>query len=233
MPGHDAPAPNGHDAPAPNPYAAPVSESSEDRSAAAGLAFGGAGQPALKLWIVVVRWTVVCTLSAAPSFLFGLSLTQSRVGGMLTGVLIFIVAYVWLDRRTASAHWRQSTIVRRLLKTVYGLRVGASILFPIGMYADLMCGVVSVGIYTRLGGTAGRGETMGYFDSLVVTLLQGLCLHVVLTALGLLLLPVYALFMRRRSDKSTDEDAARRYLIQAEATGQENDLTQTEPEAAG
>ncbi len=135
-----------------------------------------------------LRWLVVCGISAAPSFVFGLAITGGQVAGMLTGILLFVIGYTLLDYRTASLPIRRKRTVRRTLKITYGTRIAISILFPIGAYLDTICGILSVGLTQSITGFELRSASgeMGYFAATFTTLVQGALLNVVLGCYALM-----------------------------------------------
>ncbi|MEM8668311.1 MAG: hypothetical protein AAGG48_12410 [Planctomycetota bacterium] len=149
---------------------------------------------------VARRWFLVCGISALPSFFFGFSLSGGRLSGMLLGIFLFAIGYTALDLNTADWPIRKKPSIRRTLKIAYGTRVAISIIFPIGMYLDLVCGIFSVGIVSTVfdGGmepfNGPNGDKMSFLGTLITTLVQGCILNLVLGAYGLLVLLVHALF---------------------------------------
>jgi hypothetical protein len=100
------------------------------------------------------RWLVVCGLSAAPSFMWGLSL-HSRVeaiAGMLSGVLLFVLIYTLAECSTFYQRLRKRNHVAASLKIGYITRIALSILFPIGMFIDMFVGMFATGISQSLFG---------------------------------------------------------------------------------
>ena len=135
-------------------------------------------------------WTVVCTVSAAPSFVWGLNtVAPSQAIAMLTGVAIFIAGYTLADFLTQHASWRQSPTTRLTLKIGYATRIAISILFPVGGTLDLICGSFSIGLSQQLFATAlpgefggGNADSLDFLGTLTITLIQGCVLNLVLTA---------------------------------------------------
>lgn len=138
----------------------------------------------LTLTRTAVRWCAVCGLSAIPSFVFGMIATSGQVAGMLVGIAIFAAGYTLLDFRTA--HWsvRKRRDVRRTLKIAYGTRVTISIVFPVGAYLDMICGIGTLAISESLFGqgftSIDSGVTTAFFPAVFATLLQGVILNVLL-----------------------------------------------------
>jgi hypothetical protein len=138
----------------------------------------------LTLRQAAVRWTVVCCISAAPSFFWGFVVSSGQWLGMLAGILLFIIGYTLLDYRTANTQIRQRPTVRRTLRITYGTRIAISILFPIGIYLDMVCGALSLGL-THSGSFDGQAQ-MGFGTVFFTTVVQGFVLNLVLAAYALL-----------------------------------------------
>ncbi|MFK8115387.1 MAG: hypothetical protein AB8B91_24530 [Rubripirellula sp.] len=133
------------------------------------------------------RWSLVCTLSATPSFFLGLSITGGQVFGMLIGICLFILGYTALDYQTALSSVRQKKSVRRTLRITYGTRIVITVLFPIAVYLDMICGLISVGITSELSGIdlSSNSNEMGFLASLITTIVQGIVMNVVLGVYGI------------------------------------------------
>jgi hypothetical protein len=191
--------------PTPNPYApsAIVDDAAADerwdRVAAANDHDSDAETPRLTLTRTALRWLFVCAVSAVPSFVYGYLVTNGRIGGMVSGILIFAAGYTLLDYRTASHPWRQMREVRRTLRIAYGTRIAVSIIFPIGGFLDLVCGFVTISMMSPLVG-GGYEDDFGFFASLITTLVQGCVLNLVLGSFALLvhLIQIAILAIRRR-----------------------------------
>ncbi len=137
-----------------------------------------------------VRWLTVCSLSAIPSFFFGLAITNGQIAAMMIGILIFAIGYTVLDYQTADWRFRQDRRTRRTLKIVYGTRIAISILLPIGAYVDIYCGLLAVGLTESVTGdgltTYRSGGEMSFVAALMTTLFQGLLLNLVLGVYAIL-----------------------------------------------
>ena len=110
---------------------------------------------------------------------------------MLAGILLFVLVYTMADYQTARMAWRLHPITRRTLRIAYGTRMTISIIFPIGGYLDVVCGVFSVSIAEFLTGMAfspmtREGDALGFWSSLLTTLIQGGVLNLVLGVYALL-----------------------------------------------
>ena len=142
-----------------------------------------------------LRWFIVCGISCVPSFVFGLSITSSPVLGMLTGVLIFTLAYTLLDYSTANLNFRNNREVSLTLKIAYGTRIVISIIFPIASFLDLLCGMVSVSTSSQLFGSEVMA-TQSFFGAVITTLIQGCLMNIVLAVYALLVHIVQLLVVR-------------------------------------
>ncbi len=148
---------------------------------------GGVGSSFVRDPLVILRrlwlWTLLCSVSAAPSFLWAMS-EYSRPA-MLTGVVIFILLYTATTSTQAFHRFSRRPFVRRTLYIGYGLRVLCSLLFPLGMLIDLWPGLLSVFISELFFSGASS-----FVFTLVTTLLQGTFLNIIL---GMFMLILYAL----------------------------------------
>ena len=112
-----------------------------------------------KLGKAVFVWSAVCSISAAPSFVIGLgTVGNQNWPWMAFGVLIFIAGYVATDRYTFNWQFRRRVAVRLSLFITYLIRIVASVVFPIALYADIVCSLSDSSRRTR----TGQG---GYSDS--------------------------------------------------------------------
>ena len=118
-------------------------------------------------------WTGVCSISAAPSFIWAAQ-EFDRLA-MITGVLLFIIAMTAMTCTRTFEHFEARPFVRRTLYIGYGGRLLISIAFPIGMFVDLWPGVISMELVQSLG-----LETRAFLGTLLITLVQGGILNVIL-----------------------------------------------------
>ncbi|MEM7517192.1 MAG: hypothetical protein AAF368_09750, partial [Planctomycetota bacterium] len=133
---------------------------------------------------VFLRWFLVVSLAATPSFLWGSVLTADQWPAMLSGVLIFIAAYTWGDLRTAATSWRQSPSVCWTLRTVFGLRIAMTLVFPLGAYVDMFTGAVTVELLEAVHGDLVGTNDWNFALTLLATLVQGVLLNLMLLMLG-------------------------------------------------
>jgi hypothetical protein len=118
-------------------------------------------------------WSVICIVSAAPSFLWASG--EFNHLAMAYGVLLFIFIYTtismtdWFERFHARPH------VRRTLYIGYGARLAISIAFPVGAATDLYPGLISIGIVRNLGILP-----ESFSGTLAVTIVQGTILNILI-----------------------------------------------------
>ena len=167
-----------------NPYAPAWPTTERESASSSTTALGVPATPSLGR--LILRWTVVRSIAAAPSFFLGYDVSKQQTTAMSLGVLIFIAFYVMADLYTRRWPWRQSIIVRRILVFCYGTRITISICFPIGMMVDMFAGLVSVTIVAGPSDDAGIIRSMSFVTTLTTTLVQGFVLNLVLAVWGLL-----------------------------------------------
>lgn len=147
------------------------------------------------------KWLVICSASAAPSFMLGALVTESQYLGMLTGIFLFVLGYVWLDRHTWQYSWRRDRVIRRILRVIYTTRIVISVSF-IGTPLDMMCGIAAMSATAFIfqsfaaGESFGAGGPTGFAAALIGTLFQGTILNAVLVLYGLFLFGVRAIYLR-------------------------------------
>jgi hypothetical protein len=138
-----------------------------------------------------IRWFLVCSISAVPSFYLGSEVSEGQFAAMVLGVLIFASGYTILDYKTALTDLRQNRLMSITLRSVYITRMLLTLFFPIGLVIDMSCGILSVGCTEALFG----GNAIETFPgALFTTLTQGAVLNVVLAIYGLLVAGLVMLF---------------------------------------
>ena len=164
-----------------------------------------------KNWLIVaVKWTVICIVAAAPSFVVAMSMTAqqapvSAAAGMLVAISLFIWAYTSAEM---SPFFRRQMLDRRkkvAARITYGLRVGISIVFPIGLYLDFILGMISVMTMSALLGQGGFGFAEEQNGSplavaawhFATTILDGLIMNVIVFVLMLIIYGICVLTMQR------------------------------------
>ncbi|MFK7768502.1 MAG: hypothetical protein AB8B55_14870 [Mariniblastus sp.] len=143
---------------------------------------------------VILKWTAICFVSAAPSFVLGLMMDGANppaIVGMVTGILTFVFMYSIVEHLPAIQRFLKDMRFAQTAKIGYGTRIGVSIVFPVGIYLDLL-----VGIFTTTFGLAiinllgvahperNSENELGDFGTFVghyiLTLTQGVGLNLVL-----------------------------------------------------
>jgi hypothetical protein len=139
-------------------------------------------------------WTLVCSISAVPSFFWGLMVTDKRWDGMLAGIVIFIGLYVVADYVTRETLLRRDRVIRRTLRIGYWTRLIISSVFPIGFYLDLFVGAIAIGtLNLNVGGS--NLEHLSFVSTLLLTLTTGALLNVVVFAYMLLVFAAQHAYM--------------------------------------
>lgn len=156
----------------------------------------------------LVLWTVVCGISAAPSFLWGQEFNRA---GMVAGVAWYILLYTWASGTKTYDRISRRPFIRRTLKIGFGTRLAISILFPIGMVVDLIPGMISLDLvravfHAVLGPAPYAGQFASpaptrVFDDLLefsffTTLVQGALVNLILFVYMLLVYGVQRLFLK-------------------------------------
>jgi hypothetical protein len=134
---------------------------------------------------------------------------------MIFGILIFVAGYSAIEFMPQIQSAMAQRVKRRATRVAYITRMGISILFPIGVFVDLYCGIVSVSISGLITGgehpLASREAgsvlpSVRFFSYLLTTLIQGTLLNILLFAYMLI---VYGFFkMIGMSDSLADHGKA-------------------------
>jgi large-conductance mechanosensitive channel len=148
----------------------------------------------------ILRWTLVCSIAAIPSFVVGFTVTQGQLWGMVTGIAIFIVGYVWADLVTRPQSWRHSPQITATLRTVYVLRMVASVVLPAGMIVDMFSGMLAVMIVAGVNQFETEPE-FGFVSAVCTTLVQGVLLNVILLIVAFCVFPIVRLMGRAREKR--------------------------------
>jgi len=133
------------------------------------------------------RWTLICGISAAPSFFWGCALHRefAHVVGMICGILVFVIGYTVVE----CTHYYQQVITRphihRTALIGYGTRILVSVIFPVGLAIDMMTGMVSVAIVENTWPTdslefSEMSAAASAFAVFLTTIVQGVLLNIVL-----------------------------------------------------
>lgn len=171
-----------------NPFAAPASSSVIASTA------GDVGlPPPPKLPAVFLKWLVVCTFAAAPSFFLASGLANGRLSanlGMIAGVLMFVIAYTAVEFTDVVQNQMAKPASRRSAWIAYVTRMGISVVFPVGFMVDMFCGMFAVSVSSSLTGlpeplgtgAEGTDAMIVFCQFLFTTVLQGVLLNLVLFA---------------------------------------------------
>jgi hypothetical protein len=150
-------------------------------------------------------WTLVCTVSAAPSFVVSLWLgaTWDRAAAMVAGIIVFIAVYSRIYCLPTVRRLRRIKIWHNTFRAVYGTRLALSIAFPLGVYLDLVFGMLTAVVMKALEGsdtsifTRDTASLAGSFThTFVWTMLQGGLINLVLAVYMLVVFGLFAMFMR-------------------------------------
>ncbi|MEL6109169.1 MAG: hypothetical protein AAFU85_24445 [Planctomycetota bacterium] len=170
-----------------NPYQATVAlaDDSLDRSID--------DQEPATLTRTALRWFGICSFSALPSFFIAAS-QSSPLFALILGISVFACGYTALDYYTATSRFRKNRRVSRTLRITYGTRIVITILFPIAVWLDIMCGIASITIADWLFG-GGQIEVIESFGgAFFTTILQGLVMNLVLAIYAILVYAIQTLF---------------------------------------
>lgn len=160
----------------------------------------------------LTRWTLICAISAAPSFVCGVIMTRHSfaVPMMLLGVTVFAVVYAYIDRGSRWRRWMSRPLTRRCIMWAYGIRMTASILFPVGMYNDALVGLASVGAVGAVSSVLTDSNTPELNNPLQVfltTIIQGILLNLEIFLLVLLLIGLNHVFLALKGTFSSATSA--------------------------
>lgn len=121
----------------------------------------------------------------------GADISDGQFAAMVLGVLIFAFGYTILYYKTARTRIRQYRLTSITLRVVYVTRMLLTLFFPVGMFADLSCGILSIGLTETL---FGSNAVKTFPGALLTTLTQGTLMNFVLALYGLLVVGVIMLF---------------------------------------
>lgn len=128
-------------------------------------------------------WTLLCGLSAAPSYI--IAFPTFNHAAMFTGIALFIVLYTITTSTPAFLRFRERPFVRRTLYIGYGTRILIAVVFPLGIAVDLIPGAISIGIVGEFfpGPFVGHGpgSARTFLPTLLITIVQGTLLNILLS----------------------------------------------------
>ncbi|WDI40858.1 hypothetical protein [Bremerella sp. P1] len=151
-----------------------------------------------------IRWSLICGISAIPSWVIAASATMAAISGMTTGVIIFAIGYTFLDVWTRKHPLRQKPEVKTTLRITYGTRIAISLLFPVGFFVDLWCGIIALTLTSLFFKTGDFDVSkMEFTSTLMTTLIQGCLLNIVLAGFGLVVYAICKAYLASRSYSRT------------------------------
>jgi hypothetical protein len=144
-------------------------------------------------------WLLICSVSAAPSFLIGASDGANRAG-MAAGVLVFVLAYTWLTCTERFQRFYERRYIRPTMQFGYGARLFLSALAALtlvepdraifAVLPDVYCGLLSVVAGSVVVGLKPLEAIETFHGAMVITCLQGALLNVIVFILMLLFYPL-------------------------------------------
>ncbi len=162
------------------------------------------------------RWTLICCISAAPSFFWGCAIHQGiqSVLAMLAGILVFVLGYTLVE----CTHYYQQIVTRphvhRTVLVGYASRILVSVIFPVGLAIDMVIGAASVSIVENISPLNSHqvtevGSAATGFNVFLTTVVQGALLNLALFGymLGVYGLLVVIAKVRERARQQTHEVA--------------------------
>ncbi len=121
----------------------------------------------------LLLWTLVCCVSAAPSFAWAYQAYDRAA--MALGVALFAGVYTALTSTEAFDRFHRRPFVRRTLYIGYGTRIGLSLAFPVGLGLDMMPGMLSL----RFVEAVLRLDPHSFAGTFATTLVQGAILNAI------------------------------------------------------
>jgi hypothetical protein len=151
-------------------------------------------EPVLDRLLVVLKrlwlWTLVCGFAAGPSMLFAQKSFDARA--TMCVVVLFIVFYTVISGTDWFGRFLQRPFVERTLYIGFGTRIAIStILFPIGIFIDVLLGLISIEIVG-----ADSAADVGFTLTLAVTLLDATLMNVVLFVYMAIVYVIMRLFLK-------------------------------------
>lgn len=120
-------------------------------------------------------WSLICGVSAAPSFLLASHRFDER--GMLLGILVYVLFYAWASGTEFAKVMQQDKAWEKSLRAAFGMRMAFSFILwiPPLMVLELFPGMLAMRITELI-----FWDQRGLWGSLVTTLIQGLFLNLIL-----------------------------------------------------
>ena len=121
---------------------------------------------------------------------------------MVLGVALAAVLYATLDIQPFWRRWMSTQILRKAIIGVFATRMIVSVIFPIGMMNDGMCGLFSMPAVGYVGQVLGASD-MSPFQAFATTVLQGTVLSLELYLLGLIYVGILKLWDAHAAKKKS------------------------------
>jgi hypothetical protein len=154
--------------------------------------------------VQLLKWSIVCCVSAAPSFFWGAALheTLEQRVAMVLGVVTFIVAYTLLTSTHRMKRALQNKALRITTRIGYGTRMVFSAVYPVSVFVDGVTGILSTSISSFLLNGDSNWEahrrTSSALEVYVTTMIHGLVVNLTLLVyMGVVYLIVLAVLPRR------------------------------------
>ena len=120
---------------------------------------------------------------------------------MVLGVVLFALAMVGVTSTNRFYRFSRRPFVRRTLYIGYGLRLFASVIFPIGMTTDFPTGLMISAAVDNLFDLF--DHPYWFLQTLLITLLQGTALNIILSVVMLAIWGVQRIFIQPKQINST------------------------------
>ena len=124
-----------------------------------------------------VMWFAICMVSGAPSLVWGTGFEFNHIA-MILGIVMFALGMTVISSTDYFYRFSRKQFMRRTLYISYGVRLGLSVLFPLGAIIDMWPGLLSLGIAERLFNIV---DESAFISTLVITIIQGTLLNVLLS----------------------------------------------------
>lgn len=131
-------------------------------------------------------WLLICSVSAAPSFVLADSEHANRAG-MAAEVMLFVLGYTWWTSTPRFQHFYERRGIRPTLRFGYGLRLLLSVLLALQVFSndggspflmvDFFFGIISVHLGATLVDQASGAAMRSFHGALLITCIQGALLN--------------------------------------------------------
>jgi len=134
---------------------------------------------------------LICCVTAIPSFLW--ASREYDTVAMCVGVGLYVVGYLVVWQMLPDNSYFSRYRIARTIRIGYAVRMLISVVFPVGMAVDLIPGMLSCGMVNRL-----FGDSNDFYHTLIITLVQGVLLHIGLALFMLVLYPFVHAFSKNK-----------------------------------